>query len=184
MHEPSPADRELWPIGTVAAFLGYTGPSANGSARKALSREGVEAVSYERGANGRAEARYDAAQARDAFADRPGAGTRTDLLEHPVSIKLPPELLDRALVAEADEMPGLPDEERVALRFLLSTIVFDAAWAEQPGELLAGEAEDAAGEDLPEETARVLAAAARSWTRFQTLAVIHAASRNTQEAPA
>lgn len=70
-HEP-----ELWSIGQVARHLGAT---STGSARRTLSRWGVEAADYQRGANNRIQARYDADQVRAAAAARPGRGARTDL---------------------------------------------------------------------------------------------------------
>lgn len=69
--------RELWPISRVAEHLGYSGPSATGSARKTLYRWGLSAVSRAPGRGG--ESLYDADQVRAAHAARPGRGTRTDL---------------------------------------------------------------------------------------------------------
>lgn len=66
---------ELWSVVQVAAYLGVQ----PGSARGTLSRWGVTAVTYVRGDNGRAEARYDPVQVRQAAAARPGRGARTDL---------------------------------------------------------------------------------------------------------
>lgn len=68
--------RELWSIHQVVEHLGA---ASTGSARRTLSRWGVEAVDYQRGASGRPEARYDADQVRAAFTSRPGRGARTDL---------------------------------------------------------------------------------------------------------
>lgn len=67
---------ELWSIEDARAYLGA---SSTGSARRTLSRWGVEAVRYERRVNGRLEARYDADHVRVAKANRPGRGARTDL---------------------------------------------------------------------------------------------------------
>lgn len=71
--------RELWSAQDVADFLGL---ATTGPARGALSRWGIRAVAYERGENGRPEARYDAEQVRKAKAGRPGRGTRTDLMKN------------------------------------------------------------------------------------------------------
>jgi hypothetical protein len=68
-------DRELWSAAEVAAFLGIQ----PGSARGTLSRWGIKAVRHEPGPSGRIEARYAAEQVRQAAADRPGRGARTDL---------------------------------------------------------------------------------------------------------
>jgi hypothetical protein len=65
---------ELWSITEVAAHLGVKPASARGQ----LSRWGVRAVSYERGATDRPEARYSVEQVKDAAANRPGRGHRTD----------------------------------------------------------------------------------------------------------
>lgn len=71
-----PIERELWSIDRVADFLGYSGPSATGSARRTLSRLGVVAVAREPGRGGKSL--YDAGQVRAAQAARPGRGARTD----------------------------------------------------------------------------------------------------------
>lgn len=68
--------RELWSAQDVADFLGL---ASTGSARKTLSRWGIEAAGYGPSSSGRIEARYDAEAVRQAQADRPGRGTRTDL---------------------------------------------------------------------------------------------------------
>jgi len=64
--------RELWTIDEVAAYLGYSGKSATGSARSTMSRLGVEAVSRQPGRGGKSL--YDAAQVRAAQAARPRPG--------------------------------------------------------------------------------------------------------------
>lgn len=117
-------------------------------------RGGRDAVAGELGVN---VLQVDKALRRAREADRPHG--------------LPGDLLDRLYVLE---LPTLTDDETNALRRLLAGTFIDAAWVEQPGELLAQEAEDAAGEELDEGTAKALAAAARSWTRVQALAVIDA----------
>jgi hypothetical protein len=68
-------DPEVWTIEQVREFLGAASAK---SASRTLSRWSVAAVSYERGENGRHEARFDAQQVRDAHAARPGRGARTD----------------------------------------------------------------------------------------------------------
>jgi hypothetical protein len=66
-------EREIWSAEEVMDFLGA---SSTGSARRALSRWGVEAAEYRRGDGGRPEARYDAEQVRAAKAVRPGRGKK------------------------------------------------------------------------------------------------------------
>lgn len=67
---------ELWSIQDAALFLGA---ASTGSARRTLSRWGVAAVRHEPGPSGRVEARYDAAQVRQAAASRPRRGAGTNL---------------------------------------------------------------------------------------------------------
>ncbi|MCX4605446.1 hypothetical protein OG402_33815 [Streptomyces anulatus] len=63
---------ELWTVSMVAKFLGFTGPSANGSARKQLSRWGIESQGREPGRRG--ESQYSADEVRAKHAARPGRG--------------------------------------------------------------------------------------------------------------
>lgn len=72
-------DRELWSAAEVADHLGL---ETAAGARSTLSRWGVTAVECVRGPSGRWEARYDAAQVRQAATTRRGRGYRTDL-HHP-----------------------------------------------------------------------------------------------------
>jgi hypothetical protein len=65
-------DRELWPISKVAEYLGYSGPSATGSARKQLSRWGVTAEGRAPGKGG--ESLFAADQIQAAHQHRPGRG--------------------------------------------------------------------------------------------------------------
>ncbi|MDX3329684.1 hypothetical protein PV405_34380 [Streptomyces sp. ME02-6979-3A] len=65
-------DRELWPVSQVAAFLGFEGPSASGSARKQLSRWGFTAEGRAPGRGG--ESLFAADQVQAAHAHRPGRG--------------------------------------------------------------------------------------------------------------
>ena len=67
---------DTWSIVQVAEFLGAASVR---SASRTLSRWGVAAVEYERGASGRPEARFNAQEVRDSKAARPGRGRRTDL---------------------------------------------------------------------------------------------------------
>lgn len=76
---PTPSE-ELWTVSVVAAYLGFTGETATGSARKQLSRWGIAAVGREPGRSG--QSLYLAAQVRAAHEARPGSGrhgaTRTE----------------------------------------------------------------------------------------------------------
>ncbi|MEU0979074.1 hypothetical protein ABZ488_07625 [Streptomyces griseus] len=63
---------ELWTVSMVARFLGFTGDSANGSARKQLSRWGLESRGREPGRRG--ESQYSADEVRAKHAARPGRG--------------------------------------------------------------------------------------------------------------
>ncbi|SED57935.1 hypothetical protein SAMN05216533_0010 [Streptomyces sp. Ag109_O5-10] len=68
----APAAQELWTVSTVAEYLGFTGASATGSARRQLSRWGIAAVGREPGRSG--QSLYRAAQVRAAHLARPGRG--------------------------------------------------------------------------------------------------------------
>ncbi|WJV44530.1 hypothetical protein [Streptomyces flavofungini] len=65
-------DVDHWPLSQVADYLGYQGPSAQGSARKQLSRWGLQAISRAPGRSG--EGRYAADQVQAAHGARPGRG--------------------------------------------------------------------------------------------------------------
>jgi hypothetical protein len=65
-------DYERWPLSQVAEYLGYTGPSAAGTARRQLSRWGLLAVDRAPGRGG--ENRFAADQVQAAQAARPGRG--------------------------------------------------------------------------------------------------------------
>jgi hypothetical protein len=67
-------DYERWPVTRVAELLGFTGPSATGSARKQLSRWGLSAVGRAPGRGG--ESLFAADQVQAAQAARPGSGRR------------------------------------------------------------------------------------------------------------
>jgi hypothetical protein len=67
-------DFERWPISRVADELGYTGPSATGSARKTMSRWGLYPVGRAAGRGG--ETVYAADQIQAAQSARPGKGRR------------------------------------------------------------------------------------------------------------
>lgn len=64
----------MWDAGQVADAAGYAGAHRNASARKLMSRLGVEAV-YVRNAVGRPVAHYPADQARLALDERTGHPT-------------------------------------------------------------------------------------------------------------
>ncbi|MFI6017345.1 hypothetical protein ACIBCP_07020 [Streptomyces sp. NPDC051287] len=70
---PAPAE-ELRTVSVVAAYPGFTGKPATGSARKQLPRWGIAATSREPGRSG--ESLYLAAQVRAAHEARPGPGRR------------------------------------------------------------------------------------------------------------
>lgn len=67
-------DNDLWTIDQVTAYLGA---ASTGSARRTLSRWGVQAVARQPGRGG--QSLYDPVEVRRAHAARPGRGTRTDL---------------------------------------------------------------------------------------------------------
>ncbi|MFJ6566677.1 hypothetical protein ACIQNU_04605 [Streptomyces sp. NPDC091292] len=66
-----------WTIAEVADYLGYAGVSATGSARRQLSRWGIQAVSRQPGRDG--QNLYAVDQVRAAHTQRPGQGARSDL---------------------------------------------------------------------------------------------------------
>ncbi|MFF9559322.1 hypothetical protein ACF1DY_26325 [Streptomyces albus] len=68
---------DLWPISQVAKYLGYSGSSATGSARKQLHRWGITPAGRAPGRGG--ENLYPADQVKAAHASRPGRGYRSDL---------------------------------------------------------------------------------------------------------
>lgn len=67
-------DPELWTIDQAADYLGVKPSSARGT----LSRWGVAAVEHRQVPGGRVRAYYDAQTVREAYANRPGRGARTD----------------------------------------------------------------------------------------------------------
>ncbi|MFF3420097.1 hypothetical protein ACFYW9_36345 [Streptomyces sp. NPDC002698] len=69
---PTPASEELWTVSAVAAYLGFTGESAAGSARRQLSRWGIAAKGREPGRGG--QSLHLASQVRAANEARPGRG--------------------------------------------------------------------------------------------------------------
>jgi len=91
---------------------------------------------------------------------------------------LPHDLLDRLYALEIADLPPLPAHLWQCLAQILTGTFVDATWIEQPGQLLAMEVEDAADEEADEADTKQLAAAARSWSRTQALAVIDAISRH------
>jgi hypothetical protein len=89
---------------------------------------------------------------------------------------LPPGTFRRLLAIEVREVTPLARSQWEALAWLVRGIAFDVLWINEPGVLLADEIEDA---DLD---ARVgpasIAAACRSWSRVQALAVIDCCMRS------
>jgi hypothetical protein len=63
---------ELWTVSMVAEYLGYTGPTASGTARKQLSRWGIVSQGREPGRGGQSQ--YLASEVRAAHEARPGRG--------------------------------------------------------------------------------------------------------------
>lgn len=70
--EGAGAGGDLWTVSMVAKHLGYSGPSANGSARKQLSRWGIRSLGREAGRRG--ESQYLASEVMSAHDARPGKG--------------------------------------------------------------------------------------------------------------
>ncbi|MFC8723787.1 hypothetical protein [Streptomyces bacillaris] len=64
----------LWTTSQVAEYLGYTGKSATGSARRQLSRWGVTPVRREPGRGG--ESLYEAEKVKKLHEGRLGSGRR------------------------------------------------------------------------------------------------------------
>lgn len=94
---------------------------------------------------------------------------------------LPHDLLERLYAIEVAALPPQPAEVwQAAVQVLHGTLV-DVTWLEQPGHLLALEAEDAAGEEIDERDAKAFAHAARSWSRVQALAVIDVLQRRAAD---
>jgi hypothetical protein len=69
-----PAPAELWTVSMIAEYLGYTGDAATGSARRWLSRQGLEPVGREPGRRG--ESQYFEHLVRAARERSPGSGRR------------------------------------------------------------------------------------------------------------
>jgi hypothetical protein len=92
------------------------------------------------------------------------------------SRQLPPDTLERLLEAEAATVQPLSSTEWEALAWIVRGTVIDVVWVGQAGELLAQEVEDA---DLPDSIdTKQLAAACRSWTPGQGMAVIDACQQD------
>ncbi|MFE2911387.1 hypothetical protein [Kitasatospora indigofera] len=89
---------------------------------------------------------------------------------------LPYDLLERLLELELAEVRPLTAEQWQAVGFLVRSRIIDQMWLHTPGELLAGEIEEATSDDgdLAGVDGAPLAAAARSWTRTQAIAVLEA----------
>ncbi|WP_143267177.1 hypothetical protein [Amycolatopsis thailandensis] len=89
---------------------------------------------------------------------------------------LPPGTFRRLLAAEVSEVAPLARSQWGALAWLIRGIAFDEMWIDAPGVLLAEEVEDA---DLDAGFAPArIAAACRSWSRVQALAVIDCCLRS------
>lgn len=78
LHAYATREVELWPTSRVAEHLGYSGPSATGTARRQLSRWGLNPVG--RGAGRGGESRYRSDQVQAAHAARPGRGDRKSVV--------------------------------------------------------------------------------------------------------
>lgn len=100
----------------------------------------------------------------------------------PPATGLPHDLLDRLYALELTDLQPLPERLWQAVAQVLAGTFVDASWIEQPGHILSGEIEDAAGDTVDEDDAKRLAEAARSWTRVQALAVIDAIRRQDFDA--
>ncbi|MFF6794346.1 hypothetical protein ACFY9C_35350 [Streptomyces filamentosus] len=84
---------------------------------------------------------------------------------------LPYDTLQRLFAAELRGLPARPAGDWELLAWMLRSTVVAVTWLEEPGALLAGEVEDL---DDEYDGAAALAAACRSWSRVQALAVIDA----------
>lgn len=94
--------------------------------------------------------------------------------------QLPYDTFDRLLAAELRDLPPLPDAHWQTLAWILRGTVVDVTWLEAPGTLLSYEVEDLEEDVVPD--AAALAAACRSWSRTQALAVIDAVLRGDDAA--
>ncbi|MGV7743592.1 hypothetical protein B1T44_29740 [Mycobacterium persicum] len=96
----------------------------------------------------------------------------------------PGELLESIYRLELAELPPLPADLWHYLADVFAGTGIDATWVYEPGQLIAYEVED--DEDdftgLVPELAASVAAAARSWTRIQALAVLDAIFRADMDA--
>jgi hypothetical protein len=90
---------------------------------------------------------------------------------------LPHDLLERLYALELADLKPLPRGAWLAAAHALHGVYVEQTWLEQPGHLLAQEAEDLDEDEVPADAVRALAEAARSWTRIQALAVIDALQR-------
>ncbi|MGW5003283.1 hypothetical protein ACWEP8_37145 [Streptomyces hydrogenans] len=89
---------------------------------------------------------------------------------------LPYDTLDRLLAVELRDVPPLPAVHWQALAWIVNGTVIDTTWIEQANVLLAWEVEDLEEGHIPD--ADKLAAACKSFTRTQVLAVIDAILRD------
>lgn len=91
------------------------------------------------------------------------------------ALGLPGDTLERLFAAELPAVAPLAEAQWRALAWLVRGTVIDSAWISEPGQLLAGEVEDA--ELDPGFGPGEIADACRAWTRVQALAVIDACQR-------
>ncbi|MFV8133224.1 hypothetical protein [Streptomyces syringium] len=89
---------------------------------------------------------------------------------------LPFDTLSRLFAAERADLKPLPARWWQALSFIVRGTVIDLTWITEPGELLACEVEDL--HELEEADRTSLAAACRTFTRAQALAVIDACQQD------
>ena len=92
---------------------------------------------------------------------------------------LPADTLARVLALELSGVRPLPRAWWKVLVWVVRSVALDVVWLEQPGELLAQEVEDLDPADLDRGSVDTvgLAAACRSWTRVQALAVLDRCAR-------
>ncbi|MEU9415952.1 hypothetical protein [Streptomyces sp. NPDC048272] len=93
---------------------------------------------------------------------------------------LPYDLLERILELELADVAPLTAGQWRALGWLIRGTVVDVTWLADPAGLLANEVEDA---DLNGIDTTALAAAVRSWSRVQAIAVLEALRQESDDLP-